>query len=178
MGHPPQVPLTPQTDERNFPRWDADAPVGQSGHPFPKMLIRICTRDDRIEWLAKHKKRDQTTKEEYYEEAPPTVGSPIPVMATQDLVDQGLLRTAGVPVIMLDKEHEKLVREALGLPHVPEIKPRSVGIPMAGRSVEDLLAENAALRSALSVKPKPAPKRKRGPNKAKASHAIEEAIED
>jgi hypothetical protein len=175
MPHGPQVPLTPQTNERNFPVWNEDAPPGFSGHPYPKMLTRICTRADREEWLQIHRKRDQNTKEDYWEESPPVVGSPIPVLVTQDLVNEGLFRVAGQPVIMTDKEHEALVCAKLGMPRAPEVKPKTVAIPIAGRSVDDLLAENQALRQALSGKTKPVVQRKRRTvPKVRAGHVIEE----
>jgi hypothetical protein len=129
MTHPPQIPLTPQTDERNFPRWQENAPPGQSGHAYPKMLTRPCTREDREQWLATNKRIDANTRQEYYDNVAPRVGSPIPIIVTQEMVDDGLAQLAGEPVVVNDKEEEARVRAFLGL-DAPPPKPGIVQIPI------------------------------------------------
>lgn len=130
MPHPPQIPLTPQTDERNFPRHDPGAAPGKSGHPYPKMLTRICTREDRSAWIEANRRVDQTTRQDYWESTPPRVNAPIPMLTTQDMVDEGLCDLAGQPIIVQDKEQEARVRAFLGLDE-PLPPPKSVAIPVA-----------------------------------------------
>ena len=59
MAHPPNIPLTPQTDERNFPRHDPAAPIGRSGHPYPKQLTREFLPEDVEPWRAKNVRYDR-----------------------------------------------------------------------------------------------------------------------
>jgi hypothetical protein len=129
MPHPPQIPLTPQTDERNFPRWAADAPPGKSGHPYPKMLTRPCTKEDRVEWREKNRRVDQHTRQEYYEGVAPVLHSPIPVLATIEMVDEGLAPLANEPVIVKDAAEEQRILEFLGLSE-PYLPPTPVAIPV------------------------------------------------
>ncbi len=130
MPHPPQIPLTPQTDERNFPRWDKNAPAGKSGHPYPKMLTKICTREDRDAWVEKNRRTDRVTREDYWEETPPRVGAPIPIPATQELVDEGLSEIVNAPVVVNDATAEQRACELLGLAP-PQTPPKKVAIPLA-----------------------------------------------
>lgn len=150
MPHPPQIPLTSQTDERNFPRWEGeDAPPGKSGHRYPKMLTRPCTKEDRAKWVDEHRRVDRITRDEYWEEPSPRVGSQIPMISTQDMVDEGLAKVAGEPIIVNDKEEEIRVRAFLGV-----VTP---GAPVA-QAVSVPIREPAA---ALQSKPKPAPKKRK-----------------
>ena len=136
MPHPPQIPLTPQTDERNFPRWAHDAPPGKSGHPYPKMLTRTCTKEDRIEWREKNRRVDQHTRQEYYEGVAPPLHAPIPVLSTVEMVDEGLAPLANEPVIVKDASEERRIMEFLGLME-PEEPPQTVAIPVrTGKIVE------------------------------------------
>lgn len=131
MPHPPQIPLTPQTDERNFPRWEGDqAPPGHSGHRYPKMLTKPCTKEERTAWVDKNRRVDRVTRDEYWEEAAPRVGSQIPILSTQDMVDEGLAQLAGQPLIVNDKEEEIRVRAYLGVsdPDLPVAKAVNVRI--------------------------------------------------
>ena len=115
MPHPPQIPLTPQTDERNFPRWEGEkAPPGRPGARYPKMLTRSCTREDRDEWVRSHRRVDQNTRQEYWEDTPPRVNSQIPILSTQDMVDEGLADVANEPIIVGSAEEEERVRVFLG----------------------------------------------------------------
>lgn len=150
MGHPPQIPLTPQTDERNFPRHQYNAPVGQSGCIYPKMLTRLFTKDEVKPWEEKHVQYDKTTREQFFIERRPKVGDPVPVLATQELVNEGLVPLAGEPVICRDAEHEKSIRRALGL--APEEAPiPSISIPIRGMSEEQrLIAENDVLQKLIA----------------------------
>ncbi len=139
MPHPPQIPLTPQTDERNFPRWQENAPPGKSGHPYPKMLTRICTREDRDAWVEKNRRVDRVTREDYWEDTPPRVGALIPIMVSSDLVNAGLCQLANVPLVVNDKEEEARVRAFLGLESMPspQAAAQKVKIPIAA-PVEDV----------------------------------------
>ncbi len=129
MPHPPQIPLTPQTDERNFPRWAKDAPPGKSGHPYPKMLTRTCTKEDRIEWREKNRRVDQHTRQEYYEGVAPPLHSQIPVLSTIEMVDEGLAPLANEPVIVKDSAEEQRIMEFLGWAE-PDEPPPTVAIPV------------------------------------------------
>lgn len=132
MPHPPQIPLTSQTDERNFPRWEGEnAPFGRPGHRYPKMLTKVCTPSDRKEWVEKHRRIDQNTRQEYWETAPPRVGSPIPMEANAILVDAGIAPYVGAPLVADNKEQEAEILKALGLwDEVPQ-PPKTVSIPVA-----------------------------------------------
>ena len=136
MPHPPQIPLTPQTDERNFPRWEANAPPGKSGHGYPKMLTKPCTKDDRSAWIEKNRRIDRVAREEYWEEAPPRVGAPIPMMSTQDMVDEGLCLLANQPIVVNDKEEEIRVRAFLGIVEGAPVA-KAVSIPVAAPIEEE-----------------------------------------
>lgn len=129
MPHPPQIPLTPQTDERNFPRWEKDAPRGHSGHSYPKMLTRPATSEDRASWIEKNKRFDANTRMEYWEDAPPRINAPIPRLSTQDMVDAGLARLANQPIVVQDAAEEQRVMEFLGLAE-PNEPARNVSIPV------------------------------------------------
>lgn len=129
MPHPPQIPLTPQTDERSFPRWQENAPPGHSGHGYPKMLTRPCTKEDRAEWREKNKRMDVNTHREYYEEVAPTLYAPIPILSTQEMVEEGLCPLANEPIVVRDSAEERRMLEFLGLAK-PAEPPRSVAIPV------------------------------------------------
>ncbi len=129
MPHPPQIPLTPQTDERNFPRWEKDAHPGKSGSYYPKMLTRLCTREDRDEWKEKNRRIDQNTRQEYFEGIAPRLNSPIPMLTTQEMVEEGLCHVANEPVIAQDKEDEARIRAFLGLDKPMQVAP-TVSIPI------------------------------------------------
>lgn len=178
MGHPPQIPLTPQTDERNFPQWKKDAPPNQSGHPYPRMLTRSCTREDREAWRDKHRKVDTVTRQEYWEERLPKVGDPIPLTATLEMVDAGHANVVGEPVIVADAIREAEVFEALGLKSA-DAEPVAVEIPLAALDetgvspINRLIAENERLRRAAAEK-KPARRKRRYRRAAPRRQSLEE----
>ncbi len=156
MPHPPQIPLTPQTDERNFPRWAKDAPPGKSGHPYPKMLTRTCTKEDRIEWREKNRRVDQHTRQEYYEGVAPPLHSQIPVLSTIEMVDEGLAPLANEPVIVKDSAEEQRIMEFLGWAE-PDEPPPTVAIPIsAGRlpaRYEKAPSSRESLKKAIAEAP-------------------------
>ena len=130
MPHPPQIPLTPQTDERNFPRWEGiNAPPGRPGCRYPKMLTRLATREDRESWKDRNRRIDQTNQREYFDDVAPRVNTPVPLLTTQEMVDEGLAETANQPIIVKDAEEEARVRVFLGL-DTPAPAPQSVTIPI------------------------------------------------
>lgn len=154
MSHGPQIALTPQTDERNFPKWQLNAPAGKSGHAYPKMLTRLCTKQDRDEWIEKNRKIDRTTREEYWDERPPRVGSPIPVLATDELVDAGLADVMGDPVTVQSAADEVKVKAMLGIEAAPA-PAGTVKIPIHSPidlddDVDPVVQENTMLKSALA----------------------------
>ena len=160
--HPARIPLTPQTDERNFPVWEGPkAPPGHSGHPYPKMLIRAFPKEERASWLEKHKRHDRMDGD-YWEERCPKVGDPVPYEATQELVDAGLANTVGEPLIANTPAEEELIYRAMGL-RGPSAPAPVVNIPLAAEPADeadgtmaDLEAENARLRKQLAQGGKPA----------------------
>ncbi len=168
MPHPANIPLTPQTNEANFPRWQDKAPPGESGAHYPKMLTRLCTSEDRDEWIKRNRRRDQNTGQDYFEYVAPLVGSPIPVVATAELVNAGLVKNVGEPVIVRDKDHEAEIVAKMGLEPVPV----KIPIPVAKVPMRDLEAENQELRDQLaSGRPenKPPAKRRGRPRKVHAA---------
>lgn len=151
------VPLTPQTDPKNFPVWEENAPPGQSGHPYPRMITRPFTEKDRDEWINRHRKVDRITREEYFEERVPFVGSQVPYLATAEMVAKSLCRRAGEPVIAESEAQEKDILAFLGVDK-PEPKPEPVNAAdlMATNDGPDpldaLKAQNAELRRQLAEK--------------------------
>lgn len=172
MAHPPQIPLTPQTNEANFPRWASDAPPGQSGSAFPKMLLRPFTKEDREVWREKNRKIDQNTRQEFYEDRCPKVGDMVPVLATEDLVDAGLAARVGEELIARDVGQMQAMMLLLApAASVPAVKPATVEIPMAASPVDAisaLEAENEALRKRIAQEQKPRRKRRSRRKQARA----------
>jgi hypothetical protein len=153
MGHNSSIPDSPQTNEKFFPTWVKNAPPGQSGHPFPKMLVRAFTKDDRAEWLEKNRKIERNTREEYYEERCPKLGDPVPMVATQEIVDAGFAPNVGADIIVNNSEDEELVCEMLGI-EVNRPLPGTLAIPLnMGPSANEtrLAAENEKLRKQLAA---------------------------
>ena len=153
MGHNSSIPDSPQTNEKFFPTWVKNAPPGQSGHPFPKMLVRAFTKEDRPDWLEKNKKFDDIKGREYYDERCPKVGDPMPIPATQDVVDAGFAPNVGADIIVSNSEDEELVCEMLGI-EVNRPLPGSIAIPInLGPSANEtrLAAENEKLRKQLAA---------------------------
>lgn len=153
MGHGPQIALTPQTDERNFPRWEPNAPPGRSGHAYPRMLTRSATVEDIKEWREKNKKVDRTTREDFWEDRAPKRNDPIPIAATVELVDAGYANVIGEPVVAQSAEDEKAIREILqdginaNVPSAPSSI--SVLVPEGPSELEKLRAQNAELEAEL-----------------------------
>lgn len=178
MAHPPQIPLTPQTNEANFPRWASDAPPGQSGSAFPKMLLRPFTKEDREVWRERNRKIDQNTRQEFYEERCPKVGDMVPVLATEEVVDAGFAARIGEELIARDAGQMQALLLVLkneawlqGRPEPVLEKPRTVEIPLA-QSTEDAIsaleAENDALRKRIAQEQKPRRKRRYRRKQARA----------
>lgn len=149
MPHGPQIPLTPQTDERNFPKWEANAPPGRSGSQYPKLLTRNFTEEDKDAWVKTHRKFDVGSRAEYFDERVPDVGAIVPIAATAELVHAGLAKKKGDDVVVADAEDEKTVREMLGLNDVKkEQLPAKVSIPIqASPKEQQLIDELTRLRA-------------------------------
>ena len=179
MGHPPQIPLTPQTDERNFPVWKQNAPPGVSGHSYPKQLTQRFTAEQRDEWREKNRQIDPNTNKEFYNERCPKVGDPVPVLSTMKMVDAGFADNINEPVVVADAEDEELVREMLGLPSIAEAI-QILAVPVHNPRVGELEDEVAALKKKLAAhgdKPDtktPAKKRQRGKVAPKMSKTLSE----
>ena len=151
MGHPKQIPLLPQTDPDNFPKWEAGAPPGKSGHGYPKMLVRPFTADDRQPWLDRNKQTDPVFGREFYLERCPKVGDMVPVETTQDLVDAGFTETIRQPVICKTAEDEREIKRILGIAIAVPVA-EAVVIPFADpeSAVEKLKRENAELTKLIA----------------------------
>lgn len=165
MGHPKQIPLTPQTDEQNFPVWQFNAPPGQSGHGYPRMLTRPATKQDREEFRERHMRIDTRTREEYWEGRPPKVGDPIPITSILEMVDSGHALTVGEPIILHDPHEEREILELFGaqlglgaLEPLPAAGTVSVHmgqrladmvVPHVDPEIEKLKRENEALKLQL-----------------------------
>lgn len=160
-----RIPLTPQTDEENFPVCGAYrdqqgrmvyAPPGQSGAEYPKMLTKPFTKEDREEWLRKNVRLDRNTREEYYEERCPKLGERVPLLASQDLVDAGLAVNVNDIVVAHNAGHEQQIMELLDPATADAVSMPVVNIPLrdnsaglAARTLE-LEAENEKLREQLA----------------------------
>ena len=151
MGHPKQIPLLPQTDPDNFPKWEAGAPPGKSGHGYPKMLVRPFTADDRQPWLDRNKQTDPVFGREFYLERCPKVGDMVPVETTQELVDAGFTETIRQPVICKTAEDEREIKRILGIAIAVPVA-EAVVIPFADpeSAVEKLKRENAELTKLIA----------------------------
>lgn len=131
LAHPSNIPLTAQTDARNFPEWEGtDAAHGRPGCRFPKMLTRVCTQADVEAWLATNKHFDAQTRETFYTERAPRVGSQIPVTANDDLVTAGRAARVGDPVVVELPQDEEAVLKIIGPPEPVAPLP----IPMAAKA--------------------------------------------
>ncbi len=135
MAHPPNIPLTPQTDERNFPVWDAKAGFGRSGHPYPKMLTREFMPEDVESWQQANRRYDKQNGEFWETRCPRSrkvlpngkviPGDPVPIKSNQDLLDAGFADTIGQDVICKTEKEEAEIRLLLGLPTIEEEKKAS-----------------------------------------------------
>jgi|ERR1700722_469852 len=155
MGHPKQIPLMPQTDEANFPVHNAAAPAGHSGHPWPKMITRPFRKEEREAWLEKNRRIDVTTRQEFYETRCPKVGDPVPLLATQDMVDAGLVPLINEPVIVKNADEEARILKVLGIAPVAVDHPAetftipvSGGVPSEG-ALDRIKRENEQLREQI-----------------------------
>jgi hypothetical protein len=164
MQHPPQIPLTPQTDPRNFPAHDPNAPPGKSGHPYPKMLTRPFTERDREQWLKLNGRREPGTTELWYAERPPEVDSSVPILTTREMVTAGLAPLANEPVIANDCDEEARLLTWLAdhgiipKPDVPEEvpHPRSIVVEVeAAEPVRTMNKRKHRKRSSKRRKAKP-----------------------
>lgn len=115
MVHPKQIPLTPQTDPQRFPQWREDAPFGQSGARYPKVLTRPYTEEDREAWVAANRRIDKINGE-YWDSRPQPVGSPTEILATKAIVLAGHAKHVGEVILVHDEKEEEEVLELLGNP--------------------------------------------------------------
>ena len=100
------IPMAPQNNPENYPKWSANALPGHSGHPWPKLITKKFTEADRVAWLVKNKRTDVHTRAEYYDERVPAVGAIVAVTADDKLIALGLAQTIGEPVVVRDEEEQ------------------------------------------------------------------------
>jgi hypothetical protein len=146
------VPLDRTTNPANFPRYEF--------REFPKMLTKAATQEDIDAWKLKNRIVDTQSGQISYGQAPPRIGNPVPMLATQADVTNGFASALGEPLIMQSKEQEE---EYLGA-NPPPPKTVSVSIASLAQADEDelarLKAENAKLRAQAQQKPQKRHKRK------------------
>ena len=162
MGHPPNIPLMPSTNELNFPRWAVDAPPGKSGHPYPHMLTREFLPEHKEAWVEEHKQYDEQKNKYFWSERCPRArvvrkngmiipGDQVPILSNQDLVDQGFAVRLNEPVVVKSLEEEIEVCEILGIPTPHRDKKtghvQTVEISMQSQELELLREQNALLQS-------------------------------
>jgi hypothetical protein len=126
MPHPPNIPLTRQTDDRNFPQHDPEAPWGQSGHPYPKRINREFMPEDVEPWRERHVQFDTASQKKYYNERCPQPrrvltsgkiipGQMVPVIVTQEMIDYlQLTQNVGDELEVKSAEEEVKAKGFLG----------------------------------------------------------------
>ena len=139
------IPLTPQTNPENFPKWSANALPGHSGFPWPRAINKVFTEADRVAWLASHKKTDVHTRQEYYDERVPAVGSTVAVLATQQHVELGFATVVGECLSARDEEEFDRINEVVGREAEPAETPTEGGL---SGEVAKLRAELAEMKAA------------------------------
>jgi hypothetical protein len=171
VAHPFNIPAMATTDEKNFPVHNPKAPPGQSGHPYPKMLIQRFTTAMRAAWLDRYRRIDQNTRQEYWEERVPKLGDPVPLLATQDCLDAGFGTNLDQPLIANSAEEEELIYDTLGIePMAPPASSVSIPIPLTGhkeQAYRDEIADLEARLAAAQGKAPVAAKKARGWPKGK-----------
>ncbi len=163
MPHPPNIPLTRQTDDRNFPQHDPGAPWGQSGHPYPKRINREFMPEDVEPWKKRHVQFDAQTRTEYYNERCPqpqrvlssgkiVQGQLVPVIVTQEMIDElRLTQNVGEELVVVSAEEEQKAKKFLG----QEIAPSASSVTALVQEdkteseIERLKRQNAELEAEL-----------------------------
>ncbi len=163
MPHPPNIPHTRQTDDRNFPQHDPAAPWGQSGHPYPKRINREFMPEDVEPWKKSHVQYDAQSRAEYYYDRCPqpqrvlssgkiVKGQLVPVIVTQEMIDYlQLTQNVGEELVVNNAEEEAKARGFLG--QEEEVAPASVTALVqkdkTEAEVEQLKRKNAELEAEL-----------------------------
>jgi hypothetical protein len=132
------------------------------------MLTRPFTKDDRDIWLERNVRIDMNTNKRYYDDRVPKIGDPVPIVATQDLVDAGLAQLVGDPVVVQDAGDEQSVYETLGIEPV-QAKPAVISVPIAGSREVELAAENERLKKMMEAMTVPLEQPKRRGGRPKGS---------
>ncbi len=164
MPHPPNIPLTRQTDDRNFPQHDPGAPWGQSGHPYPKRINREFMPEDVEPWKKSHVQYDAQSRMEYFYDRCPqpqrvlssgkvVKGQLVPVIVTQEMIDYlQLTQNVGEELVVNSAEEEAKAKGFLGQEE-EEIAPASVTALVqkdnTESEVERLKRQNAELEAEL-----------------------------
>lgn len=149
-GYGYNLPITPQTDQRNYPPYEF--------REYPKMLTVPARKEDIDEWRRRNQFLDTATREVSYNGAAPKLGTTVPLRATQDDVDAGFAVSVGDELIAANKEDEKLILQSHGLldapagPKIASIKlPTAEEVQAQNAEMEALLKRNAALRKAARL---------------------------
>lgn len=149
-GYGINLPITPQTDPRNFPEYEY--------REYPKMILIPARKEDIQAWRDINSYVDTASGRVSYMGAAPRLNSLVPLRANQEDVDAGFASAIGKELIARNLEEERILLHSHGLTEaMPMAKKVSVQLPEApaenfdpeGRTIAEVEAENAALEAAL-----------------------------
>lgn len=173
-GYGYNLPITPQTDQRNYPPYEF--------REYPKMITVPARKEDIDAWRKRNQFLDTATREVSYNGAAPKLAAMVPLRATQNDVDAGFAISVGDEMVAQNKEEEKLILQSHGLldafpgPKVANVKLPSAGdVAAENEELEGLLKRNAQLRKQAASASEDEPKvpvlrrrrRKRAPQATK-----------
>ncbi len=145
-GYGINVPISKQTDPRNFPDYVFVE--------YPKMMLQVVDKDYIDAWRSRNSYIDDRTGKTCYMSAAPKLGSKQPYVAEEADVDAGYAKTVGEPVTVNTPHEEKEFLRGRGLieaaskPQVVEVQAGSQDD--ADDEIAQLRAENARLKAAAS----------------------------
>lgn len=152
-GYGINVPITKQTDPRNFPVYEF--------REYPKMMVAPATKEYIQHWRETHSYVDDRTGKLCYQGAAPRLGSTQPCLADEDDVANGFADAVGKAIIASTPAQEKAYWQAHGgKPEAGTVaKPVSVDAPVMGDDDTDtdaliasLEQKNERLRKLLAEK--------------------------
>lgn len=139
-GYGINVPITKQTDPRNFPDYEF--------REYPKAINIPVDKAYIEEWRFRNSYIDDRTGKTCYMGCSPRLGTMRELIATQEDVEAGYAKVVGEPVIVQNamQEHDCLVLHGLKEAAKPA---KAVAVPLADRDeeLEQLRAENKRLKT-------------------------------
>ena len=140
-GYGINLPITPQTDPRNYPDYKYEA--------YPRMMHEVCTKEYVEFWRQKNGFIDDRSGKVSYLCVSPKLGSQQPLRADETDVELGYAKVIGQPVIVHNAHEEREVLERRGIiDKQAKAKPVDVEIGGDAKELAELRAENARLRAA------------------------------